>query len=91
MSRASTVEADPCGAVARAIASPELTRQAKTMKPIGKCAVTSGPCWLCGRPATTMSAERPGNYEHPACRKETADEAKAAENAVAPVRAPGAR
>jgi hypothetical protein len=31
-----------------------------------------------------MSAQRPGSYEHPACRKEadkTAEEAKAVENA----------
>lgn len=54
------------------------------MKPKGKCAVTSGACWLCGRPATTMSAQRPGSYEHPACRREenkSAEEAKAVENA----------
>jgi hypothetical protein len=56
----------------------------RTMKPKGKCAVTSGSCWLCGRPATIMSARRPGSYEHPACRKEadkTAEEATAVENA----------
>lgn len=53
------------------------------MKPKGKCAVTSGACWLCGRPATTMSAQRPGSYEHPACCREAnkeAKEAKALEN-----------
>jgi hypothetical protein len=54
------------------------------MKLKGKCAVTSGSCWLCGRPATIMSAQRPGSYEHPACRKEAnkaAEEAKAVEDA----------
>lgn len=64
------------------------------MKRIGKCAVTRGPCWLCGRPATAMSAQRPGSYEHPACRREagkTAEEAKAVDEAVAPVRTSGVR
>jgi hypothetical protein len=53
------------------------------MKLKGKCAVTSGACWLCGRPATIMSAQRPGSYEHPACRKEankTAEGATAVED-----------
>jgi len=64
------------------------------MKLKGKCAVTSGPCWLCGMPATAMSTERPGSYEHPACRREeneTAEPAKAVEDAVAPARTSGVR